>query len=194
MIGNQSMPAAKKRSKAARALEFPRTLRLHWVCGGRRCGNPLAFNRQQQQQTEWCWAAVAVSVNLYYHANSGRTQCALVNSALSQTTCCANGNSTQCNQPWFLDQALQIVGNLNAFTGGKASLTAVKAEINNCRPICMRIAWNGGGGHFVTIFGYSGGTINIADPWFGTSVASHSTFPSGYNGGGTWTHNYTTRP
>ncbi len=172
---------------------LPRWLRLHWLCDRKACGNPLGFTRQQQQQTQWCWAAVSVSVNLYYHPTSGRTQCAVVNAALNQTTCCQNGSTAQCNQPWFLDQALQIVGNLNAVTSGKATLSTVRAEIDSCRPICMRIGWNGGGGHFVTVFGYSGTNINIADPWFGTSIVSHTTFPVGYNGGGTWTHNYTTR-
>jgi hypothetical protein len=181
------MASISKRTK------LPRSLKLHWLCDRKACGNPLAFIRQQQQQTQWCWAAVSVAVNLYYHPTSGRTQCAVVNTALNQTTCCQNGSTAQCNQPWFLDQALQIVGNLNAFTGGKATLNTVQTEVNNCRPICMRIGWTAGGGHFVTVFGYSGTNINIADPWYGTSVVNHTTFPAGYNGGGTWTHSYTTR-
>jgi len=106
---------------------------------------------------------------------------------------CQNGGSAQCNQPWFLDQALQIVGNLNAWSPGKAALATVKAEINGCRPFCLRIAWNGGGGHFVTVYGYSWWGINIADPWYGTSAVPYATFPSTYQGGGTWTDNYTTK-
>lgn len=157
------------------------------------CGNPLGFTMQHQQQTQWCWAAVSVSVNLYYNPASGQTQCAVVNTAMSQTTCCVDGSTAQCNQPWFLDQALQIVGNLNALTSGKATLNTVKTEINQCHPFCLRIAWNGGGGHFVAVYGHSGKHLNIGDPWYGNSVVTYASFPSTYQGGGSWTDSYTTK-
>src|SRR5438552_18028330 len=72
-----TMPAKKK--------PLPRSLKLHAMhsAGGRgtsttgACGNPIAFTMQTQEQTQWCWAAVSVSVNLYYHATSGQTQCAV---------------------------------------------------------------------------------------------------------------------
>src|SRR5947207_5493093 len=104
---------------------------------GGACGNPLGFTMQPQQQTEWCWAAVSVSVNLYFHATSGQTQCAVANTAMGQTTCCPDGGSTQCNQPWFLDLALQLVGDLNAWSSGKAALASVKTEVLACRPFCL---------------------------------------------------------
>ena len=188
---------------AAKKQALPRSLKLQAMKAGGHghggttttgaCGNPLGFTMQTQQQTQWCWAAVSVSVNLYYHPASGQTQCAVANTAMGQTTCCADGSSAQCNQPWFLDQALQIVGDLNAWRSGKAPLSAVKGEINGCRPFCLRIAWNGGGGHFVTVYGYSGRLLNIGDPWYGNSVVTYDTFPNAYQGGGTWTDNYTTQ-
>jgi hypothetical protein len=159
-----------------------------------RCSNPLAFVMQHQQQTQWCWAAVAVSVNLYYHPGSGWTQCKLANTALGQATCCVNGATPACNQPWYLDKALQIVGDLASWNAGKAALAAVKSEINGCRPFCLRIGWNGGGGHFVAIYGHSGSNINIGDPWYGNSIQNYPSFPGTYHGGGTWTHDYYTRP
>ena len=180
---------------------MPRSLKLQTVRKGGHgtgstgsvCGNPLGFTMQHQQQTQWCWAAVSVSVNLYYHPASGQTQCAVANTGMGQTTCCVDGSTVQCNQPWFLDQALQIVGNLNAVTGGKAALTAVKAEINQCHPLCLRIGWNGGGGHFVAIYGYSRKLINVGDPWYGNSVVAYASFPNTYQGGGSWTDSYTTK-
>jgi len=181
----------------AKKKPLPRSLKLKALAAGAggapTCGNPIAFTMQPQQQTQWCWAAVSVSINLYYHPASGQTQCALVNVAMNQTTCCQNGGSAQCNQPWFLDRALQIVGNLNAWSPGKAALATIKAEVNACRPFCLRIAWNGGGGHFVTVYGYNWWGINIADPWYGNSIMAYGPFPSSYNGGGTWTDNYTTK-
>ena len=176
---------------------LPRSLKLKSLAGGAAggapCGNPLRFTMQQQQQTQWCWAAVSTSINLFYHPASGQTQCAVANVAMNQTTCCQNGGSAQCNQPWFLDQALQIVGNLNASSAGKAALAKVNTEINACRPLCLRIGWNGGGGHFVTVYGYWLNRINIADPWYGSSVVTYGAFPSTYQGGGTWTDTYTTQ-
>jgi len=178
---------------------LPRSLKLKsfggWGTSGTStgCSNPLRFTMQQQEQTQWCWAAVSTSVNLYYHPASGQTQCALTNVAMNQTTCCQNGSTVQCNQPWFLDQALQIVGNLNAWSAGKAALATVKNEIRACRPFCLRIGWNGGGGHFVTVYGFALQRINIADPWYGNSVVPYGPFPSTYQGGGTWTDNYTTK-
>jgi Papain-like cysteine protease AvrRpt2 len=186
------MPAKKK--------PLPRSLKLHAMRSGGHgttatgaCGNPLAFAMQIQQQTQWCWAAVSVSVNLYYHATSGQTQCAVANTAMGQTTCCTDGGNMQCNQPWFLDQALQLVDDLNAWSSGKATLAAVKTEVGACRPFCLRIAWNGGGGHFVAIYGFSRRLLNIGDPWYGNSVVTYDTFPGTYQGGGTWTDNYTTK-
>jgi hypothetical protein len=91
---------------------------------------------------------------------------------------------------------LQIVGNLNAWSPGKAGFPIVRNEINGCRPLCLRIGWNGGGGHFVTVYGYTAvpvQRINIADPWYGNSVVRYQPFPSSYQGGGTWTDSYTTK-
>ena len=181
----------------AKKKPLPRSLKLKALAAGAggapTCTNPIRFTMQPQQQTEWCWAAVSVSINLYYHPASGQTQCALANVAMNQTTCCQNGGSAQCNQPWFLDQALQIVGNLNAWSPGKAALATVKAEINGCRPFCLRIAWNGGGAHFVAVYGYTWWGFFIADPWYGISIMPYGMFPSNYQGGGTWTDNYTTK-
>lgn len=180
---------------------LPKSLKLHAVSkrGGHHggtttgCGNPLGFTMQPQQQTQWCWAANSVSVVLYYDPASGQTQCAVANIALGQTTCCADGSTAQCNQPWFLDQALNIVGNLNAWSSGKATQAAIKAEIDQCRPFCLRIGWNGGGGHFVTVYGYSRRGLTIGDPFYGNSVVDYAAFPSTYQGGGAWTDNYTTK-
>ncbi len=85
------------------------------------------------------------------------------------------------------------MGNLNAVTSGKGALANVKTEIDQCRPFCLRIAWNGGGGHFVTVYGYSRKLIDIGDPWYGNSVVTYASFPSTYQGGGTWTDSYTTK-
>lgn len=186
-------PASKTSKKSPPRKRAAPSHLLRSVAGGV-CSNPLVFSMQHQQQTQWCWAAVAVSVDLYYYPGSSWTQCKLVNHALGQTTCCSSGSTAQCNVPWYLDQALNLVGNLASWNGGKATLSAVKGEINACRPICMRIGWTGGGGHFVAIYGHSGNNINVGDPWYGNSVQHYSAFPNAYQGGGSWTHDYYTKP
>ena len=173
---------------------LPKSLKLYRLCVRiSPCGNPLGFTMQHQEQTQWCWSATSVSVNLYYHPTSGRTQCAVVNSHLGQTTCCTNGSTAQCNQPAVLSDVLTLVGNLNAVTSTKESLAKVKGEIDACRPVCLRIGWNGGGGHFVAIYGHSSNNIDIGDPWYGNSVQDYTAMPGSYHGGGSWTHTYTTK-
>src|SRR5262245_35787098 len=65
---------------------------------------------EHQQQTNWCWAAVSNSVSRYYDPSSTWSQCTIANAELGHSSCCTNGGSAACNQPWFLDRALTRVG------------------------------------------------------------------------------------
>jgi hypothetical protein len=162
-------------------------------------GAPLArgvlpFTLQHQNETQWCWAAVTSSVAGYYQ-NPSWTQCNLANNQFGQTTCCSNGSSTVCNEPWYLDRALGTVRNLANFIAGALSLTQIQSEIDAGRPIGVRIGWPGGGGHFVTITGYSDqNVINVQDPWYAPQGAAvdYMTFRFVYQGSGQWTHTYLT--
>jgi hypothetical protein len=144
---------------------------------------------QYQQQDLWCWAASSVSVNRFFSPGSGWKQCDVANQALNQKTCCLDGTGA-CNQAWYLEDALRIVGNLVSFLAHRAAESEVRTEIDTIRPLCLRIAWSTGGGHFVAIHGYSGTMINVADPWWGYSVVDFATFPARYHVGGNWTHTY----
>jgi len=158
----------------------------------------LAFTMQAQLQTQWCWAANSVSVSLFYDSASGWTQCAVVNAELGQSTCCQNGSTSQCNQPWYLDLALTRTGNLASWSGGTATIAQVRAEIRRGRPLGARIGWSGGGGHFVMIAGYRSCDpdqyIDVRDPIYGSSDIPLATFTSSYQGTGSWTHTYYTEP
>jgi hypothetical protein len=154
----------------------------------------LRMTVQHQLQTQWCWAAVTTSVATYFR-NRQWTQCRMVNDRLGQRVCCTDGASTVCNRPWYLDRALERVGNLEDFTSGPLSLADVRADIDEGRPICVRIGWSGGGGHFVAIAGYSeAGVLDIQDPWFGRSAVGYLAFRTRYRGTGRWTHTYRTKP
>jgi hypothetical protein len=153
----------------------------------------LAFNLQHQIETNWCWAAVTASVAAFFR-NQGWSQCRLANDQFGQANCCSSGSSSSCNTPWYLDRALTRVGNLGTYMTGAMLPGAIQVEIDSGRPIGARIAWAGGGGHFVAISGYFGSTfVHIEDPWFGPSTQAYTVFRSSYLGGGSWTHSYGTR-
>jgi len=161
------------------------------------CSRYLGLNEQHQEQTEWCWSATSVSISLFYNAASAWTQCSLVNNAFGQTTCCQNGSSSACNQPWYPDKALTITGNLKSMDSSSESLSRVMTEIDAGRPISIGIYWFGGGGHNPAIDGYdncnsAAPTIDIQDPWYGPSTQDFNTFPSTYNGGASWGTSYFT--
>lgn len=152
------------------------------------------FEMQHQQQTQWCWSGVSTSTSIYYNVASTWTQCTLVNTALRQTTCCANGNTVACNKPWSLDDALSITGNYVSMTSSSEPITTIQSENNNKRPLGARIGWSGGGGHFVMLVGVgTGNMIEVEDPWYGPSYISYTTFKNSYQGSGSWTHSYFTK-
>jgi hypothetical protein len=156
----------------------------------------LAFTMQAQLESQWCWAACSASVSLFYDSASGWTQCSVVNAELGQSTCCQNGSTSQCNQPWYLDLALARTGNLASWLGGTGTIAQIRNEIRNRRPLGARIGWSGGGGHFVMIAGYRSCDpdeyIDVRDPIYGSSDIPRATFASSYQGTGAWTHTYYT--
>lgn len=157
----------------------------------------LAFVIQHQQQTEWCWAAVSASIDYYFKPSTIWSQCSLANNQLQQSSCCVNGSSAQCNCPWYLDRALSLINRLRSFVSAAASFGNIQQEISQKDPLCARIGWSDGGGHFVVIYGYDDSTPNqyvlVADPWWGISQIPYTVFVSAYQGNGAWTHSYYTQ-
>ena len=116
---------------------------------------------------------------------------------LDDDSCCANGSSKKCNVPWRLDKALRRVKALKRKNDGMpGDLEGVRREIDAGRPVCIRIGWSGGGGHFIAIEGYRDDDESVAveDPWHGTSDVPLAHFRAGrYQGTGRWTHTYYTK-
>jgi hypothetical protein len=157
----------------------------------------LHLAMQTQQESQWCWAAVATSVSLFYNAGSGRTQCSVVNAELGQTTCCQCGCTPACNQPWYLDLALQRTANLASWSAGTVAYSAIRGQVVAGRPLGARIGWSGGGGHFVVLDGYNsagGQYLSVRDPFYGSSVYTYASFQSSYQTIGSWTDTYDTQP
>jgi hypothetical protein len=157
----------------------------------------LGFAMQHQQQTNWCWAATSVSVAAFYDPATGWTQCSMVNAELGRNDCCGAGAGGPCNQPWYLDSALQRAGRLNQFVTGALSTVQVGAEMAGSTPVGVRTGWAGGGGHVLVVRGRFRSNeieyVSVADPWYGDSDVSYSSFLNQYQGSGTWTHTYKTR-
>jgi hypothetical protein len=159
------------------------------------------FFMQKQEQDNWCWAAVGASIASTYDAATTWTQCALANKELPPDDCCTNGDSAACDVDNSLTTTLTTAGVLRLADPAKAAFPTLQAELNNERPVCWRILWNGGGGHFAVIYSWAvdAGTelLAIADPKRDTEpiALTMAQLDAGhYRGGGTWTHTYFTQP
>jgi Papain-like cysteine protease AvrRpt2 len=154
----------------------------------------LNFTIQQQEEDNWCWAACGASTGLFFQSASGWTQCAVANGELGRADCCATPVPNPCNVYGYLDQALAVVGHFDHMDGTQEPEAVVFTEICAGRPLGVRIAWSGGGAHFVMCIGDdNAGTVTVADPFYGTSTIPFGTLQSGYQGSGTWTHSYFTQ-
>ncbi|MFL5155636.1 MAG: papain-like cysteine protease family protein [Microvirga sp.] len=171
--------------------------RAEAAAAGRPQSGKLVFSIQKQLQTQWCWAAVSTSVSLYFNRSSTWTQCTVANTNLKRSDCC--GSPSNCNTPSVLEVPLKITGNLRTMMDRRLSLNEVQGEISGNSPVCARIAWHGGGGHFVVVSGWlvaadpdESQYLYISDPIYLDSRVALDEFPSAYQGGGDWTHTYLT--
>jgi hypothetical protein len=160
----------------------------------------LNFKMQDQLQDQWCWAAVSTSISLFYDLNSPWTQCKIVNKFLEKTECCKanNASSSSCNQPWYLNKALEGLGNLSKLEEGAQTLPLIAKEIDEGRPLGCLIKWDDGkgGGHFVLISGVNldEESLDIMDPWNGpTTDLPYEVFSEKYRGDGLWTYSFYTK-
>ncbi|MGH7439783.1 MAG: C39 family peptidase [Polyangiaceae bacterium] len=162
--------------------------------GGGPPGSELSFEMDPQQQTNWCWAAVSTSTASFYDSTNAWSQCKLACDQLNMGTCCSNGGSGACDQPWYLDKALARVGHFQSMSGGAATFATVQATIDAGKPLGVRIAWASGGAHFVAVRGYVNDQqmLDVEDPFYGPSQIPYATFVSTYLGSGSWTHSYFT--
>ncbi|MBB5824968.1 C39 family peptidase [Micromonospora carbonacea] len=172
---------------------------------------------QLQQKTNWCWNATTASVAHHYNKMTDWTQCGLATAVLNDKysewfrqnpgqpkfDCCGpNGGPWNCNEGWWPDEGpLQKVGHKAAGPRlGVLSKQEITQEVANNRPILLNIAWAGGGGHIVNIFGYSqleDGTVTdvwVHDPWDGTYIIPYEELRDKYKTNGTWTASMKSQP
>lgn len=153
------------------------------------------FAVESQSQSEWCWAAVSRSIAVFFGTLTW-TQCQIASAELSLPCCTSPSSSTTCNVPWYMDAALSRVGHFDRWTGTPEPLATIQSEIAGDRPLGARVAWAGGGAHFIAIGGWlmdiaGQAFLDIHDPFYGESQVSLQAFNHSYRSpGDTWTHSY----
>jgi Papain-like cysteine protease AvrRpt2 len=157
----------------------------------------MPFRMQTQEKNQWCWAAVAVSVRRYFEPFSTWNQTALATKVVSPTIApgATYNNPDALNQPAKLQVALKEVGNLRETLARRLTFDELQRELDAGRPVCLRIAWDGGGAHFVVISGYQVSTsgfrtVDVSDSLYPDSAREFDEFPSEYQVGGEWTATY----
>jgi Papain-like cysteine protease AvrRpt2 len=152
------------------------------------------FPMQKQLESNWCWAATSTSVDHWYNPSSTVTQCQVVNAQLSRNDCCNNPGSSNCNVYGYLDQALSYLGRLDHMDSSSESYATIVGQVVSMHPLGIRVAWAGGGAHFIAATGHEqGNMVVIDDPIYGTSVVYYTTLFGTYQGSGNWTHSYFTK-
>ena len=158
----------------------------------------MPFPMEQQQEPDWCWNAVSVSVNNYFNPALPLTQDEFAVRALG----------ADANRPFYLSTALADLELMNgAPIAGFLSFSEIQAQLDANLPVCVKIAWNEGGFHYLVITGYAvspGGDplVYISDPILmdsNVAVWDYNAFvfaysPSYANAEGTWVDTLLVQP
>jgi len=153
----------------------------------------LEFFIVAQEQSNWCWAGTSVAVSHYYKPDSTFTQCSVASAELG-LSCCNSPLPSGCNVPWYLDKALTRVADFDHITFTAETDATITSQIKAGTPLGVRVAWSGGGAHFIIVIG--GGPndmVQVRDPIYGDSYIPYNTLKTSYQGSGTWTHSYFTK-
>lgn len=168
--------------------------------GGR--GVLPGFQMQKQHQLNWCWAAVSASIAAFYGNGGAASQCRIAAAVLPapNNNCCGADAAGACDKPWNLDQPLTLVGCYKNRLDKELDFQDIKDEIDAQRPLGCRVAWRGGGAHFMVVTGWSFNPatketyVKVHDPWTGADTDStYADLCAAFNApGDRWTHSYLT--
>jgi len=165
------------------------------------------FKMEHQEHSEWCWAAVAASVDRFFDPASTWCQCRIASkmaklAKLKVKNCgtCEKPKPVPraCNQPWYLDKALKIVGKLKGEPKTKGlNFPETEKKLRAGQPVCARIVWGAGpDAHFVVISGCetaSSGNrwVDVEDSFAGSSTWLYDEFRVNYQySQGHWSDTY----
>lgn len=153
----------------------------------------------QSPQLNLCWAAAAASTVNYFDGTRHLKMCEVAQDRRpppAAVDCCEDVD--QCDVEGSVSQSLNKRRRLRRMDQGKPAIVKIKDEIDNDRPVCVRIEWlSSGVGHFVVITGYSGDPgsemIQVKDPLFTDRSVDFDSFPAQYEEGADWTHTIFTK-
>jgi Papain-like cysteine protease AvrRpt2 len=153
----------------------------------------------QSPQLNLCWAAVAASTVNYLGRTRNLTKCEVAQDRRpppAAVDCCATLD--QCDVEGSVSESLNKRRRFRRIAQGKPPIQMIKDEIDNDKPVCVRIQWlSTGVGHFVAITGYSGDPgsemIQVKDPLFTDRSVDFDSFPVEYEDGADWTHTIFTK-
>lgn len=166
------------------------------------------FKNQEQCQSNWCWAAVAASIaDFYDKPMAARKQCLVAKKFLNLNNsidCCGPSCKTldedaPCNKE---RKILAVLYKQKCTDQGTEfeipKLSSVHDEIDASQPVCVRILWPEGKGHFVTITGYlsHSDVLLVEDPLEPDDLIeiSYDDLQVDYDeAGGTWDQTYFTK-
>lgn len=158
----------------------------------------LEIQLEQQLRSRWCWVSLASAIARYYktmQVEQARLADELVKITDTEYEIYSPEERLQKNVNFKLDVALKHVRCFSHWSTGKPNFERVKFEINQGRPLCVRLEWRKGGAHYIMIKGYGceNGTVLIDDPLHGTCRMSFNDFPEKYMvSGAVWTETYWT--
>jgi len=171
-----------------------------------RVNKQLDFPRQDQQQTFWCWAAVTAAVDDFMNPGPSLKQCEIANFAVNTARKAGGlpplpGDACQMlpgyNTSLSLHPPLVSIGRAGNAGGVVLTFEQIQHEIDQGLPIGVRIEWEDGTGHFVTISGYSMGPDNTPmlmiqdpDPKSKTHEVPYNVFLKKYRLKGKWTETH----
>ncbi len=159
----------------------------------------LPFTLQEQLGINWCWAAVSQGVAEFYGIGSW-TQCEIASRTLpgSRNCCTATPRGGPCDETYYLHEALTTVGHLGGPPTGPLSATEIQAQLQQNRPIGVRIRWQSGRGHFIVLTGYLDGRRSYVEVHDSASDSRDPTelslthLMTRYAGLGIWSHSFVT--
>jgi hypothetical protein len=158
----------------------------------------LEIKLEQQLKSRWCWGALACAIAGYYETmNVQQAQLAgeLIKDSDTGHEIYALEDRQEKNVNFKLDVVLKYVGCFSHWSAGKPNFDRLKFEINQGRPLCVRLEWFKGGAHYIMIKGYDWekGTVLIDDPLHGLDRMPFENFPEKYRvSGAVWTETYWT--
>ena len=156
----------------------------------------------------WCWAAASQAIHRRYEPDNSRSQCDIATATLGQYEpnppgpCCeGEPRNGPCDQSYYLDRALTVLHHFDRYEVGAMGLAHLIGELQNDRPVGIRIRWGTGpDAHFVIAGGVVPGpepTVLIHDPAEAQgdepSEVPIGTLVNGYKSAGSWTHSFLTR-